>query len=491
MQRLSLALAATLAFTLAVPAQTALPSTTAMPLSPDTQAIVRRIMGDTMASGQAYEYDRQLADEIGPRLTGSPNYLKAVQWGEAKFKELGLTNVHTETFTTDTWWPELGATGEITAPVQHTLHLWSYGWSPSTPKGGVRGETVYIPSLTPDAIRAMASRLSGKIAFYDADSRPQPFSEKAYFEAMMALEEAKPAAILVGGFRNGAENMGAFGFNGTIAPFPVAQIGAEDLMMLRRLTARGSVQVSFQFTNHTAKAVHVPEVIGEIRGSEKPDEVVIVGGHLDSWNPGTGAQDNGTGSATVVDAAREINSLGKAPKRTMRFILFGGEEQGLVGSTAYAKRHAAEVDTIDAVLITDTGANTPRGWHLMGRTDERKAMANVSPLLSGLGAEGLSDDVRFLFSSDHAAFNVQGIPTLLLWTDSYENVHHKASDTFDAVNRNTLLEGVATVTATAYAIADSPAPFAPHISQPQVEQMLKDLKQWDDYQVLKAIDVVP
>jgi hypothetical protein len=103
---------------------------------------MQKIVGDTLVNGQAYEYDRQLADEIGPRLTGSANYLKAVTWGEQKFKELGLSNVHTETFKIDTWEPKPGATGHVLSPVNHTLHLWSYGWSPSTPANGVEAELV-------------------------------------------------------------------------------------------------------------------------------------------------------------------------------------------------------------------------------------------------------------------------------------------------------------------------------------------------------------
>jgi carboxypeptidase Q len=476
-----------------VPKPDTLADAPAMPVSAETKTIVQRIIGDTIVGGQAYEYDRQLADEIGPRLTGSPNYLKAVKWGEAKFKELGLTNVHTESFKSDTWDPEAGATGRITSPVDHTLHLWSYGWSPSTPKKGISGEVVYLPSVTADALKKMGSQITGKIVFFNRDSLPKPFSLKQFIDAGAALEALHPAAMLTTGGKDGTESMGGMTFDGTLSGYPIAQIGAEDALLLKRLVDKGSVRVEFEFTNRTKKSVDVPEVIGEIRGSEKPDEVVIVGGHLDSWNPGTGAQDNGTGAATTVDAARELMSLGKAPKRTVRFILFGGEEQGLLGSTAYAKAHAAEMSRIDAVLVTDTGGETAKGWYLMGRSDEKTALANIKPLLSGLGSDDTSEDNEFIFETDHAGFDVQGVPSLVLWTDvtKYFTLHHKASDTFDAVNKATLLQGAATVIATTYAIADSAAPFAPHLTPAQVESTLKDAKQWDDYKALKGAGMLP
>jgi len=248
-----------------------------------------------------------------------------------------------------------------------------------------------------------------------------------------------------------------------------------------------------QFTNHCSKAVEVPEVVGEIRGSEAPDEVVILGAHLDSWNPGTGAQDNGTGVATVIDAAREIQSLGRAPRRTVRFILFGGEEQGKVGSVAYAKQHRTEMNKIDAVLITDTGAELAKGWLLMGRTDEQEALAQVEPLLSGLGSGSTSTETRELLETDHIGFDVLGVPTLVLWTDltKYMALHHKASDTFDSVDKATLLQGDATVIATTYAIANAATSLAPHLNAAEVREMMKPTGRIEDFEYYKEHDLLP
>jgi carboxypeptidase Q len=465
----------------------------ALPVSTETRATVQKIIGDTLVSGQAYEYDRELADDIGPRLTGSANYLKAVAWSEQKFKDLGLTNVHTETFRIDTWEPEPGASGQVLSPVNHTLHLWSYGWSPSTPAKGVESELVYLPSFTEEGVRKMRDQVHGKIVFFDFSSLPQPMVIAKYFRAANALASLEPAALLVRGGPNGIENMGYLLPGGSVVSFPVAQIGAEDALLLKRLVDLGPVRMSLQFTNHCGKAVEVPEVVGEIRGSEAPDEIVILGAHLDSWNPGTGAQDNGTGVATVMDAAREIQSLGHAPRRTVRFILFGGEEQGKVGSVAYAKQHRTEMDKIDAVLITDTGAELAKGWLLMGRTDESEALTQVEPLLSGLGSGSTSTETRELFETDHIGFDVLGVPTLVLWTDmtKYMTLHHKASDTFDSVDKATLLQGDATVIATAYAIANAAAAFAPHLNAAQVKEMMKPTGRIEDFEYYKERDLLP
>jgi carboxypeptidase Q len=464
-----------------------------MPVSTETRAVVQKIIGDTLVNGRAYEYDRQLADEIGPRLTGSANYLKAVAWGEQKFKELGLTNVHTETFKIDTWEPEPGATGQVLSPVNHTLHLWSYGWSSSTPAKGADGDLVYLPSFTEEGLNKMRDQVRGRIVLFDVDSLPQPMVMAKYFRAANALASMEPVALLVRGGPNGTENMGYLFPGGTLVGFPVAQIGAEDSLLLRRLLGRGPVRIGLQFTNHCSKAVEIPQVVGDIRGSEAPDEVVILGAHLDSWNPGTGAQDNGTGVATVIDAAREMQSLGHAPRRTVRFILFGGEEQGKVGSVAYAKQHRAEMDKIDAVLITDTGAEPSKGWLLMGRTDEQEALAQVEPLLSGLGSGGSSTETRELLETDHIGFDVLGVPTLVLWTDmlKYMTLHHKASDTFDSVDKATLLQGDATVIATTYAIANAATVFAPHLDAKSVKEMMKPTGRFEDFEYYKEHDLLP
>jgi Zn-dependent M28 family amino/carboxypeptidase len=173
--------------------------------------------------------------------------------------------------------------------------------------------------------------------------------------------------------------------------------------------------------------------------------------------------------------------------------LFGGEEQGKVGSVAYAKQHRAEMDKLDAVLITDTGGELAKGWLLMGRTDEREALAQVEPLLSGLGSGNTSTETMVLLETDHIGFDVLGVPTLVLWTDltKYTALHHKASDTFDSVDKATLLQGDATVIATTYAIANGATAFAPRLGAAQVNDMMKPTGRVEDFVYYKEHDLLP
>ncbi len=473
------------------PAQTA-------PVSPETRAAARDLIGDILLNGQAYEYDRELADTIGPRLTGSPNYMRAAGWAEAKFKQLGLSNVHTEDWTIPATWEPESASGHILTPVDHTFHLYSVGWSPSTPPAGITGNALYLPALTPGVLDGLASKIKGAVVLVDGDSFGEKPSVEQQLTGIEHLRSLSPAAILTPGGVNGTETMSTFNITGEIDSVPEAQIGAEDASLLRRLLDHTSdattpVTVHLSLTNRIRKDVRVPNVIAELPGRDLPNEIVIIGAHMDSWQPGTGAQDNGTGVATVLEAARALKALPQPPRRTVRFILFGGEEEDLLGSNAYVRAHRADMGRIDAVLISDTGAQAARGWYLMGREDEKDALRNIEPLLAGLGSDKTTTDTEFIFDTDHAGFNVLGVPTLVLWndTDLYFKLHHKASDTFDSVVEKDLNQGVATTAVTAYAIANSPAIFAPHLSPAEVEAFLKKSGNLDEFNYLRKQNALP
>jgi hypothetical protein len=465
-----------------------------MPVSPETRSTVAHIIGDIMVNGQAYDYDRQLADNIGPRLTGSDNYVHAVSWAQQEFKKLGLANVHTEPFTLKAAWePDGPATGRIITPRVQNLHIYSLGWSPSTPGSGIKGDVVYLKHLTEEGIDAQKDKIAGNIVLIDKESLGENPVFSQILKALDRMNKLAPKALLLVGGPNGTESATALTFDGSIFHCPTAQVGAEDTALIRRMLDHGPVTVEFSFKNRIRENIEVNNVIAEIPGRDLPNEVVIIAGHLDSWHPATGAQDNGTGASTVIEVARAIKASGRAPRRTMRFILFGGEEQGILGSTAYVKNHRADLASIDCVLISDTGTQPAKGWYLMGRDDEKDALKNVEPLLAGLGSNDTTLSTEFLFQTDHISFDLLGVPTLVLWneTDKYFKLHHKASDSFDAVNQADLNQGVATTAATAYAIADSAKPFAPHQTPAEVEAWLKKASQWDDYQFFKAAGVFP
>jgi carboxypeptidase Q len=474
----------------------ALAQTPAAPtVSPETRAAVRNLVGEVLVNGQAYDYDRQLADTIGPRLTGSDNYNHAVTWALDQLRSLGLSNVHTEPFNMPALWePETPATGQITAPHTQNLHIYSAGWSPSTPDAGISGNIFYVSQFLPiEKLDAIKDKIAGQIVLIDNKSYGEHAAIGDLIKSLARLNTFSPKAVLLTGRANGTQNAGSLSFNGDLSKFPVAQIGLEDELLIKRLLDKGPVTVHFAFKNRIRPATQVQNVIAEIPGRDLPKEFVIVGGHLDSWHPGTGAQDNGTGSATVLDVARSVQALVRPPRRSMRFILFGGEEQGLVGSNAYVKQHTADMPSIDAVLISDSGSQPSKGWYLMGREDEKQSIAPIEPLLAGLGSDKTSTDTEFLFETDHAGFDMLGVPTLVLWNsvDKYFKLHHQASDTFDSVVQPDLTQGVATTAATAYAIADAAQPFAPHDTHTQVEDFLKKANELDNYKALKSLDWVP
>ncbi len=478
------------AFSLCAHAQSAAQSTTkpVLKLSDAAHADLIRLGGQMMVAGKAYEYDRELADEIGPRLTGSANYVQATDWAVAEFKRLGLSTVHKEGWTIPaTWEPENLASARMIAPHEQRLHLESEGWSPSTPEGGVRGKVVYLGELKGASVQAHAAEIKGSIVLVDGQSVDSAIQDGfgKLFDALNEIGKAGAKGLILGiGTTNDAPSfVGVTNFNGSIANLPTGNLGLEDTLLLKRLLARGPVEVEFSFKNHIRKNVTVNNVVAEIPGTDNSGDYVLIGGHLDSWHPGTGAQDNGTGAASVVAVAQAVMASGLKPRRTMRFVLFGGEEEGTIGSIRYAEQHASDLVHCVGVFVTDTGSEAPKGWYTFGRADEIGALQAIQPLLDSLGAGGVSNNGEYTFETDESAFLVKGVPAFVLWTpvDKYFQIHHKPSDTFDKVNQRDLNLGAATVGLTAYAIADANNELT-HSSASQVIDQLKAIKAYTEYE---------
>jgi Zn-dependent M28 family amino/carboxypeptidase len=251
----------------------------------------------------------------------------------------------------------------------------------------------------------------------------------------------------------------------------------EDVKLIQRELERGPVTIQMTIENKTSGEIKVNNVIAEIRGSERPDEWILIGAHLDSWDFGTGAQDNGTGAVSVIDIGRALMATGKAPRRSIRLALWGGEEQGLIGSYAYTQAHKSELSRCIAVLNTDNGAGHPKGWKVEGREDLKKAL---QPLSDGVlkDMDGSEISMEATYNTDHGPFMLEGIPALDLYVDmtKYMEVHHKSSDTLDKVDALDFKGGEAIVAVTAYIVAQSEQPIAPHIDREAVEEILKKSK---------------
>jgi hypothetical protein len=432
----------------------------------------------TVLAGDSMELLRQLTDDIGPRLAGSPAYDRAVAWAVAKFREQGVGSVWREEFTLPNGWQRGWARGRIVRPAERSLRVGSVGWGPSTQPGGVSGELILIGDAAPDKLRSEAANLRGRIALIDTASVLRPDDPLAFARlrnSYVLLNDLGVKAVLlphdvphnVPGWVDTANA------RGTILPLPVGDIGMEDGLLLRRLLTRGAVALELEWQNGISGPVPTSNVVAELPGRELRREWVLVGAHLDSWDLGTGAQDNGTGVVMVLESARAIAKLGTPLRRSMRFALWSAEEPGPPGSAIFVKRHSTELRDCVAVLNCDNGAGRPRGWYLSGRDDLRDAMRPVADFLARWGADGLSTELSC--GSDECPFLLEGVPALKLHVDlpPYREVHHKPADTFDKVDPLLLRMGAAVVATTAYAIAQQPKRLAPHIDSESVRQILK------------------
>jgi carboxypeptidase Q len=448
-----------------------------------------QILSEVRDHSEAMANIEYLSDSIGPRLTGSPQLKQANDWTAAKFREYGLTNVHLEPWTIAHSWTRGTARARIISPAEHPLTIAAAGWSPGT-NGAVRGPVVYFDAKTKEDFGKFHGKLKGAIVIYqepESLSPPKPQNPNAeLIRPMQAPPPVKgqPAAPPpfaaqqeMGRARNeffkqegvavvlrdsnkphGLLNMtGVGGEKFEIGAIPTAFITGEGYRMLFRMQKHGKVEVEIEMTNSFGdKPMDVYNTVAEIRGSEKPDEVVILGAHLDSWDLGTGSTDNGTGSMVVLEAARALQKRDLKPKRTIRFALFSGEEQGLNGSRAYVAAHKDELPKISAALIHDTGTGRVISISLMRNYQDRELMEKVVAPLRSLGLLELSE--RWMTGSDHASFEEAGVPGFYCVQDpaQYFQTHHSQADTFDEAHEADLVEGAQVMAAWAYNVAQLP-----------------------------------
>ena len=437
------------------------------------------IAGSILVDGHSLEYLRGLTDGFGGRVSGSAAYQKAADWSVSQFRAAGISDVKLESFTIPNGWERVSARAHMLAPLYRPLQVQSYGWAPSTPAQGAKGEVIYISHIfAQDRIKAHADNIKGKIILIDNDSFSQdvPFLDSRYMASKRLLKELGAVAILV---RGSTDNNVTISWNdtwgGMLEPLPIAEIGMEDGKLVQRLLENGSVTIEFQCENKVSGPIEVNNVVAEIRGREEPDEWVLVGAHLDSWDQGTGAQDNGTGCAMVLEAVRAIAQLNNAPRRSIRFVLWGGEEQGMLGSLAYIRSHASEMGNCIAALNTSSGAGHPQGWTIRGNNEFKDAMIPLAQSLTGMSGDRLKQEVRFEELTDWASFFLKGVPALDLWMDMahLSEYHHKPSDTFEKVDAHNLALGSAIVAVTAYKIADQSQSISPHLDQESINRVLK------------------
>lgn len=465
------------------------------PLGPDedgTKPALVKIAGEGMMNSHAFDYLAELSDDIGARVTGSPSERKAEQWGMQKMKAMGLENVHLEKYTIWKGWTRGTAEADMITPVARRLHVDAMGWTGSTPAGGAEGDVVPVNLFDLDNETKNVSRLKGKIVLMEMKGQAKKNFMQIFADFGSFLRAAGQAGAIAviggqGGSRAAGMNLthtGILGFDADFA-IPVLSMTSEDQGQLERLLERGitprlRVNVQNTFTNGP---VETANVIGEIRGREHPEQILVVGAHLDSWDLSEGTTDNGSGTATVLGAAEAIKRSGEQPRRTIRFVLFTGEEQGLDGSFAYLKQHESELPNHLGDLVLDEGQGPVKDFQLGGRTDLiptfeafAKSIANIRPLK-------VNDKVES--GTDTLGFSMNGLPGINMNQDSpdYKYTHHSAADALDAQKPEVLTQNATLMALTAFWIADRPERFA---SPWPAEKTAKMLREQGEYEELKA-----
>lgn len=462
-----------------------------------TKPALTRIAGEGMMNSHAFEFLTELSDDIGGRVTGTPAERKAEDWGAAKMKSIGLENVHAEKYTIWRGWTRGTAEGEILAPVHHKLHVDAMGWTGSTPAGGAEGDVVTVNMFDIENEIKNVSRLKGKIALVTTKGKPNKDEMNLFAMFGDFLKAAGPAGTIAviggqGGGKSTGMNLthtGILGFNADFA-VPVVSMSAEDQAQLERFIERGiKPRVRFNVQNNfTNGPVETANVVGEIRGREHPEEILVVGGHLDSWDLSEGTTDNGSGTAAALGAADAIVRSGQRPRRTIRFVLFTGEEEGLDGSFAYMKQHQAEMKNHLGSLVIDGGQGPAKSFHLGGRDDLVPAFQAFANTLSNLGITEVDDRVES--GTDTLPFSLSGLPGIDMGQDSpdYKYTHHSAADALEAQKPDVLAQNATLMALAAYWIADRPARFA--LPWP-AERTARMLRAQHEYEELKAFNLWP
>jgi len=456
--------------------------------------LAARASGDTPLMADL----RELCDTIGGRPTGSPASDRAVEWATRKFRDIGIQNVSVEPFTGQSLWLPGSAEAAANAPVKFNIRIAAAPMSPST-KGPLEARLLDAGEGKAEDFAKLGAAVKGAIVLvHSAEMKTFDDLFAEYFRNTTLLESAhkyQPAAMLLESTRpRGLLYRHPISFDTSYSPMPAAVISREHAERLARLAAKGEVRVRLAITNQTAPTFQSKNVIAEIRGREKPDEIVLIGAHLDSWDLGTGAEDNGVNAAMVIDLARAFHDLGLVPRRTVRFALFNGEEQGMVGSQAYVARHKNELDHFTAVVIFDMGSGHISGFFLNGREEMRKPINDALSAFDGLKAtEHVPDAID---GTDNFDFMISGIPNLVAFQDPnpYLPDYHAESDTFDRVNAREEKTNQTIAAVLLWSFAENPERPARRQTHAEVEKLIIDNKleeqmkafrQWDDFKAGK------
>ena len=397
-----------------------------------------------------------MCDTFGPRFTGSKNLEEAIDWCLAEMKKDGFLNVRGEEVTVPRW-VRGSESVKLLSPRRRELPMLGLGGSVGTPPEGIMAEVLVVTGF--DDLKNHASEAKGKIVLFNV-----PFTE--YRETVIvrtqgAIHAARAEAVAslirsVGPFSMQTPHTGGMSYADGVKKIPHAALSLEDANMLSRMQARGEpLRVRLKMEARTLADGISHNVVAEIPGTEKPEEIVIVSGHIDSWDVGQGAMDDGGGCLAAWEAARLMLKLGLRPKRTVRVVLWTNEENGLRGATSYAKRHEAALAKHTLAIESDAGVFRPTGFGFLGSGRGMEIIRGVAKLLDPIGSGSIAKGCR---GADVLKLVRGGVPVMHLEVEreKYFWFHHTDADTIDKLDPAEFNRCVAAMAVMAYVIADLP-----------------------------------
>ncbi|MEP6937135.1 MAG: M20/M25/M40 family metallo-hydrolase [Chthoniobacterales bacterium] len=451
-------------------------SSSPTPFTPPQLADMKRIQQAALQTDYAYRQVAHLANNIGPRLTGSAQAQKAVEYVAAEMKAAGL-EVQLEKVTVPHWvrGEESAALVQFPGQAENTTQkivLTALGGSVATAADGLTTEVVVVRNF--EELAALGrEKVTGRIVLFDYPFDKLMAAEgrggDAYGEAVLYRSDGPSAAARLGAAAalirsvGGAEfrlpHTGQTDYAADAPQIPAAAVSAEDADLLVSLVAQGAVRMRLLLTPQKLPDATSYNVVADFKGREFPDQIVIVSGHLDSWDLGTGAIDDGAGVAVSMEVANILRNLHLQPRRTVRVIAWINEENGLAGAKTYAADHTADIPKHFAAIETDGGAGHPLGLNFQGKAELKPLLNQVAKVLQGSGA-------GMLAPTEHAGADIgplatAGVPAFSPIQDSrfYFNYHHTAADTLDKIVPRELAENAAVVAVVAYAFADLNQPL--------------------------------
>ncbi len=419
----------------------------------------QRIIAAALSDSTGWQRLTEMVDRFGPRLSGSESLERAIDWILERMREDGLDNVRGEPVMVPHW-VRNDESATMVEPYARDLPMLGLGGSVATPAGGITAEVMVVSTF--DELERRASEARGKIVLYDMEWQGYGATVRYRTEGAVAAARAGAVASLIRSvtpYSMRTPHTGTMRYEDGVQRIPHAAITVEDAALIRRLIDRGErVVVRLEMNAETLPDAQSRNVVAELRGRESPDEVVVLGGHIDSWDVGQGAMDDGGGSVAAWEAVRLLKELGLTPRRTIRVVLWTNEENGLRGGEGYREAHLGELDKHVLAMESDAGVFAPQGFGFTGSDAAYEIVRRIGSLLEPIGANNI---VKGGGGADIGPIMREGVPGMGLNVDGtrYFWYHHSPADTIDKLDPNEFARCVAAMAIMAYVAAELPEPL--------------------------------